>query len=135
VDIQAVKGFLDTAWQADATRFPTIPQDVMLRLRRITSEVGMLISGPQAHNYVPLLGDLRKVKRFINAMLLMNLDKADLGQSDFHDPDLVHLALLHLFYPGLFRRIYAEETEGRQGSFSVRRGRVKGGAGAAQLVH
>ena len=29
--------------------------------------------------------------------------------------------LLHLNYPGLFRRIYAEETEGRSGTFSIRR--------------
>ena len=122
VDLQAIKAFLDIDWHADAARFQTIPQDVMLKLRQITSEVGALISGPQAHNYIPLLGDLRKVKRFVNAMLLMNLEKADLGRSDFHHADLIHLVLLHLCYPGLFRRIHAEETEGRTGSFSVRRG-------------
>ena len=29
--------------------------------------------------------------------------------------------LLHFNYPGLFRRIYAEETEGRKGVFSAKR--------------
>lgn len=126
VDLQAIKAFLDTDWHADATRFQTIPADVMLKLRQITSEVGELISGKQAHGYVPLLGDLRKVKRFVNAMLLMNLEKMDLDRSDFHNVDLIHLVLLHLCYPGLFRRIYAEETEGRTGSFSVCRSKGSG---------
>jgi len=129
VDLQTIKAFLDTDWHADAARFQTIPPDVMLKLRQITSEVGTLISGRQAHDYVPLLGDLRKVKRFINAMLLMNLEKTDLGRSDFHHADLIHLVLLHLCYPDLFRRIYAEETEGRTGSFSVRRGKGSGISG------
>lgn len=129
VDLHAIKAFLNTDWHADAARFQTIPQDVMLKLRQITSEVGALISGPQAHNYIPLLGDLRKVKRFVNAMLLMNLEKTDLGRSDFHHADLIHLVLLHLCYPGLFRRIHAEETEGRTGSFSVRRGKGSGAWG------
>jgi len=126
VDLRAISAFLHTDWHADAARFPTISPVVMLKLRQITSEVGALLSGPQAHHYIPLLGDFRKVKRFVNAMLLMNLEKADLGRSDFHHADLIHLVLLHLCHPGLFRRIHAEETEGRTGSFSVRRGKGSG---------
>nr|WP_315233568.1 P-loop NTPase fold protein [uncultured Albidiferax sp.] len=129
VDLQAIRAFLETDWYANGARFQTIPADVMFKLREITNEAGKLISGPKAHNYIPLLGDLRKVKRFVNAMLLMNLEKTDLRRSDVHTPDLIHLVLLHLFYPGLFRRIHAEETEGRTGSFSVRRGKGSGTSG------
>jgi hypothetical protein len=74
-----------------------------------------------AAKYLPLVGDLRKVKRFVNAMLLMQLERSDLGRTDFNKRDLINLILLHLNYPGLFRCIYAEETEGRCGTFSVRR--------------
>lgn len=54
-------------------------------------------------------------------MLLMQIEQTDLGRSDFHYQDLIHLILLHLHYPGIFRKIYVEETEKRTGSFSVRR--------------
>jgi len=57
----------------------------------------------------------RKVKRFVNAMLLMEIEKTDLGRTDFNKRDLINLMLLHLNYPGIFRSIYAEETEGRLG--------------------
>ena len=129
VDLKAIRAFLEKDWSAEGARFQTIPADVMFKLREITSEAGKLISGPKAHNYIPLLGDLRKVKRFVNAMLLMNLEKADIRRSDIHTPDLIHLVLLHLFYPGVFRKIHAEETEGRTGSFSVRRGKGSGTSG------
>jgi hypothetical protein len=129
VDLQSIKDFLEKDWHADAAGFQAMPPDVMLKLRQITSEVGALVSGPKAYNYIPLLGDLRKVKRFVNALLLMNLEQTDLGRSDFNHRDLIHLVLLHLCYPGLFRRIYAEETEHRCGSFSLRRGKSSSNSG------
>ena len=129
VDLQVIKAFLETDWHADADRSQMISPDAMFKLRQILSEASQLLSGPQAHHYIPLLGDLRKVKRFVNAMLMMNLEKHDLSQSDFHNTDLIHLVLLHLFYPGLFRRIYSEETEGRKGSFSLCRGKDSGASG------
>lgn len=121
IDMQSIKAFLVRDWHADSTQFPTIPAERMQELQHITKEAGELVSGPQAHLYVPLLGDLRKVKRFINAMLLMKLEKTNPGPSDFHARDLIHLVLLQLCFPGLFRRLYVEETEGRVGSFSIRR--------------
>ena len=93
----------------------------MVKLGAVLNELAEILSGDLAANYLPLLGDLRKVKRFINAILLMQIEKTDLGRTDFNKRDLINLMLLHLNYPGLFRRIYAEETEGRSGTFAVRR--------------
>jgi hypothetical protein len=129
MDLRSIKAFLDRDWHADAAGFQTMPPDEMLKLRQITSEVGVLISGPKAYHYVPFLGDLRKVKRFVNALLLMNLERTDPARGDFNHRDLIHLVLLHLCYPGLFRKIYAEETEGRNGSFSLRHGKTSNNSG------
>jgi hypothetical protein len=122
VDGEVLKKFLLTDWKKDAWRFPLIPADTMFELSGVMTIVAELIAGKDAHRYAPLLGDLRKLKRFVNAMLLMQLDKFDLGRGDFSPHDLVNLVLLHLRYPGVFRKIYAEETEGRSGTFSLKRG-------------
>lgn len=122
VDGEVLKKFLQTDWKKDASRFPLIPADTMFKLSEVMNVVAELIAGKDSHHYAPLLGDLRKLKRLVNAMLLMQLDEFDLGRSDFDPRDLVHLVLLHLRYPGIFRKIYTEETEGRSGMFSLKRG-------------
>lgn len=122
IDGEMLKKFLQTDWKKDASRFPLIPADTMFNLSGVMNAIAEMVAGKDSHHYAPLLGDLRKLKRFVNAMLLMQLDKFDLGRSDFDARDLVHLVLLHLRYPGTFRKIYAEETEGRSGIFSLRRG-------------
>jgi hypothetical protein len=122
VDGEVLKRFLLTDWKKDASRFPLIPADTMFKLSGVMNAVAEMVAGKNSHHYLPLLGDLRKLKRLVNAMLLMQLDRFDLGRSDFDPRDLVHLVLLHLRYPGVFRKIYAEETEGRSGMFSLKRG-------------
>jgi hypothetical protein len=122
VDGEALKKFLQTDWKKDASRFPLIPADTMFQLSGVMQAVAVMVAGEDSHNYAPLLGDLRKLKRLVNAMLLMQLEKFDLKRSDFDPRDLVHLVLLHLRYPGVFRQVYAEETEGRSGMFSLQHG-------------
>lgn len=122
VDGEMLKKFLQTDWKKDTSRFPLIPADTMFKLSGVMNVVAEMVAGKDSHHYAPLLGDLRKLKRLVNAMLLMQLDKFDLGRSDFDPRDLVHLVLLHLRYPGVFRKIYREETEDRSGMFSLKRG-------------
>jgi hypothetical protein len=121
VDSSSIRDFLRTDWQRAESQLGSIPSDTMLKLGAVLNELASILDGELAARYLPLVGDLRKVKRFVNAMLLMQLEKSDLGRTDFNKRDLINLILLHLNYPGLFRRIYAEETEGRCGTFSVRR--------------
>jgi len=121
VDGEVLGKFLQTDWKQAAARFPLIPADNMFKLSGAMNTVAEMVAGKDSHHYAPLLGDLRKLKRLVNAMILMQLDKFDLGRSDFDPRDLVHLVLLHLRYPGVFRKIYVEETEGRSGMFSLKR--------------
>jgi hypothetical protein len=121
VDSSSIRDFLRRDWRRVESQLGSIPSDTMLKLGSVLSELADILDGNLAADYLPLVGDLRKVKRFVNAMLLMQLERSDLGRTDFNKRDLINLMLLHLNYPGLFRRIYAEETEGRSGTFSVRR--------------
>lgn len=126
VDSSSLGDFLRRDWQ-QADTFGSIPADTMFKLATVLSELADILDGDLAAEYQTVLGDLRKVKRFVNAMLMMQMEKTELGRTDFNKRDLIHLMLLHLNYPGIFRRIYAEETGGRSGVFSVqRRPREKG---------
>jgi KAP family P-loop domain len=119
-DLDLVRSFLHKDWRAEAERFPMVPVDAMAKIGMVARKAGDLLSGQDAPNYVPLLGTLRKVKRFVNALLLMRLETLSVERSDFDPVDLIHLVLLHLYYPVVFRSVYAEEASGRGGYFSVR---------------
>jgi hypothetical protein len=121
VDSSSIRNFLQRDWEKSERQLGSVPSDTMLKLGAILNELAEILNGDLAAKYLPLLGNLRKVKRFINAILLMQIEKTNLGRTDFNKRDLINLMLLHLNYPGLFRRIYAEETEGRSGTFSIRR--------------
>ncbi|MBQ5962562.1 P-loop NTPase fold protein [Massilia sp. ZL223] len=71
--------------------------------------------------YKDILGDVRKIKRLINTLLLLEIDKADLENSDFDKNDLIHLLLLYVGYPAVFRDIYTAETNDRAEFFSLKR--------------
>jgi len=121
VDSTSIRDFLRRDWERVESQLGSVPSDTMVKLGAVVSELSDILEGELAAKYLPLVGDMRKVKRFVNAMLLMQIEKTNLGRTDFNKRDLINLMLLHLNYPGLFRRIYAEETEGRSGSFSVQR--------------
>ncbi|MDH0848828.1 MULTISPECIES: KAP family NTPase [Delftia] len=120
VDSSSIRNFLRRDWELAESQLGSVPSDTMVKLGAVLNELANILDGDSAAKYLPLVGDLRKVKRFINAILLMQIEKTNLGRTDFDKRDLINLMLLHLNYPGLFRRIYAEETEGRSGTFSVK---------------
>jgi len=121
VDSSMLKNFLQTDWQRNERRRPSIPSDTMFNLSSILGEMAEILGDDRAAKYLPLIGDMRKLKRFVNTVILLQLDKTDLDKTDFNRRDLINLILLHLNYPDLFRKIYAEETEGRSGIFSAKR--------------
>ncbi len=71
------------------------------------------------HNYLPFIGDVRKLKRLINTVVLFELESTDFKNSDFDKQDLVHLLLIYIHYPNVFRKIYDSETNGSRGFFSL----------------
>lgn len=121
VDSTSIRDFLRRDWKREENKLGSIPSDTMLKLSAVLNELADILDGNLAAKYLPLVGNMRKVKRFVNAMVLMQIEKSDLGKTDFNKRDLINLMLIHLNYPGLFRQIYAEETEGRRGIFSVQR--------------
>lgn len=121
VDSTSITNFLRRDWQREDNKLISIPADTMLALASILETLAEILESPIAAQYLPLVGDMRKIKRFVNAILLVQLEKTNLGRTDFNRRDLVNLMLLHLGYPGVFRQIYAEETAGRSGTFSVKR--------------
>lgn len=120
VDSTALKRFLERDWSGGHASHLTVPSERVMQLASLLTEVSNLLAGENGASYMALLGDLRKVKRFINAALFMRLGQTDLSSTDFNAEDLINLILLHLNYPGIFRRIYVEETEGRSGMFGVK---------------
>lgn len=120
VDSSALCRFLERDWNKEEYKYQTIPSETMFKLASILSELAQILKSDQAPSYMPLIGDMRKLKRFVNAALLMQIEKTNLARTDFNRRDLINLMLLHWNYPGIFRRIYLEETEGRSGMFSIK---------------
>ena len=121
VDSSALSRFLREDWNKDEDKYPSIPSDTMLKLASILSELATVLEDQElASQYMPLIGDMRKLKRFVNSLRLLQIEKTNLARTDFHSRDLVNLMLLHMNYPGIFRQIYVEETDGRSGFFSIK---------------
>jgi hypothetical protein len=120
MDISKICEFLRRKWKNSVLQDGSTPPDAITRLSRIFDELADILESDKASHYLPLVGNMRKVKRFINTIRLMQIERTNLGRTDFNNSDLINLILLHLNYPGLFRQIYAEETAGNIGSFSAK---------------
>ena len=121
IDSKMVSNYLRKGWIRSGKTPDTSSAYKIDEISSILKSLADILEGEYAAAYLPLVGDLRKVKRFINALLMMQFGESNLGRTDFDKKDLINLVLLHLNYPGVFRQIYAEETETRKGSFSVTR--------------
>lgn len=71
------------------------------------------------HLYISFIGDARKLKRLINTIVLLGVYETDFQNYDFDKGDLIHLLLIYINYPNIFRKIYNTETQGKKGFFSV----------------
>lgn len=121
IDSSSIRDFLRKDWQRVDADFGSIPSETLIKLGGVLTEMADILDEELAPLYLPAIGDMRKVKRFVNALLLMRFDEVPFGRTDFNRRDLINLVLLHLNYPGVFRHIYAAETEGRAGVYSLLR--------------
>lgn len=71
------------------------------------------------HRYLPFIGDVRKLKRLINTVMMFDLQSTNFQSSDFDKKDLINLLLIYIHYPNVFRKIYDTETKGGRGFFSL----------------
>lgn len=124
VDRAPVQKFLRGGWSQANGPAQTMTPESRLQLASLLSTAADLLGGDAAASYRPLIGDIRKAKRFINSIRMLQIERIELERTGFEIRDLIHLLLINIHYPGIFRQIYAEETEGRSGSFSLKIGKT-----------
>lgn len=78
-----------------------------------------IFSSNEFYMYTPFVGDARKLKRLVNTIILLEVEKLDFSNSDFDKHDLIHLLLIYINYPNIFRKIYNTEAQGKRGFFSL----------------
>lgn len=78
-----------------------------------------IFSSNEFYMYIPFIGDARKLKRLVNTIILLEVEKLDFSNSDFNKHDLIHLLLIYIHYPNIFRKIYNTEAQGKRGFFSL----------------
>jgi hypothetical protein len=120
--------FLDSSKLGDyiTTNFSKACQEnLLVDPVTITKTAGVLTAlkdifeSTEFYRYYPVIGDVRKIKRLINTVLSLEIEKTEFESSDFDKADLLHLLLIYLNYPHIFRQIYNTETNGRNGFFSA----------------
>lgn len=97
-------------------------RDNMLLRQKIYKTVTVTLRGifdkEDFYKYLPLIGSIRKIKRLINIMILLDFSKVEFEDLDFLGEDLVHLLLLYINYPDVFNMIVQTETNDKRGFFS-----------------
>lgn len=119
VDLEALGGFLRDGWKMSLPSGQSQQSARVFGLQSILSELANILEGASGGHYMGMVGNIRKIKRLINAMLLMGMESVELNQTDFSRRDLIHLIILSLNHPGVFREIYRNEAENRSGIFSI----------------
>lgn len=121
IDFDALAKYLMGGWKSQFDSGAYLPSARLLDLSSVLSALADILMSKEAANYVPVLGNMRKLKRFINALFLVEIEKLKIHENDFSREDLIHLIILYVCYPGIFRDIYNGESERRKGVFSVER--------------
>ncbi len=109
---QFVSAHMDKALSNNSQADPILVKHTMSPL------IGILKS-PESYRYMPFVGDVRKLKRVINTVLLLDIEKTDFMNADFDGSDLIHLLLIYINYPNIFRLIFDTETDDKRGFFST----------------
>jgi hypothetical protein len=98
---------------------PLIDPFTRTKIQEVMGAVKDIYYSADYHNYRHFLGDVRKIKRLINTLVLLEIENADYENSDFNKNDLINLILIYINYPNVFRKIYDTETGDKHGYFSV----------------
>lgn len=126
VDLADISRYLRTNWSGGSATSRNVPIARISSCASILVVLSEVLENEYAGKYCAVLGNMRKVKRFVNSLLLVELERVDLHRTDFDRRDLINLMLLSINYPGVFRDIYAQEAEGRKGAYSARYSRSNG---------
>lgn len=69
-----------------------------------------ILKSDDAAEYIPFFGDLRKVKRYVNTLTALDIQRVDFPNFDFDERQLTELILLYMYCPIVFRKIYMMES-------------------------
>lgn len=91
--------------------------DIEANKRALIGVKKILLSN-DAPEYANFLGDLRKVKRFINILIALDIQEVDFPNYDFNERKLTALILLYMYCPTIFREIYIKESWSKKNHFT-----------------
>ena len=91
----------------------------LTKIRETIAAATEIFNSPDFQHFQPYLGDIRKIKRLLNTIMLLEIQGTDFANCDFNKHDLLYLLLLYINFPRIFRKIYNAETNGNWGVFSA----------------
>lgn len=87
-------------------------------LEKVGVVLNEICNSTDYESYIPMIGNVRKIKRLINTMCLLNFENVDFINMDIEFYDLTHLIILYINYPAIFKDLVVNETKGAKGKFS-----------------
>lgn len=119
IDSTDLKRYISTNFETVTKKDIDLSPLAFDRLKGTIEELGDIFDSVHFYNYLPFVGNIRKIKRLINTLMLLDIDKTDFHNSDFNKSDLLHLIMIYLYHPQIFRAIYSTETNGKTGIFGI----------------
>jgi len=119
LDSSALAKYVSTNFERAVKSNLQIDPQTLDEIKQAIKELTKIFNSEDFFHYQDFLGDIRKLKRLINTLLLFEIEKTDFENSDFNKEDLIHLLLVYVNYPHIFRKIYNTEANEKGGFFSL----------------
>jgi hypothetical protein len=119
IDSITLAGLVSTNIESAIDKNLQLDAHMLDQIKRSLSALEKIYLSDEFVFYQDFLGDIRKLKRLINTMMLFEIQNTDFQNSDYNEKDLLHLLLVYINYPHIFRKIYNAETGGKSGFFSL----------------
>lgn len=119
LDSSALANYVSTNFERAVGSNLQIDPQTLDEIKQVIKELIKIFDSNEFFHYQDLLGDIRKLKRLINTMLLFEIEKTDFENNDFNKEDLIHLLIIYVNYPHIFRKLYNTEANGKNGFFSL----------------
>jgi len=89
-------------------------------ISKIVKGIEGIYNSQEYYKYKPFLSNVRKIKRLVNTIFMLDLHSVDFENWDINIHDFINLLLIYLNYPSIFRTIYDSETAGKKGLFAIK---------------
>jgi hypothetical protein len=119
LDSSALANYVSTNFDRSVRSNLQMDPHTQDEIKQAIKELVKIFNSEEFFHYQDFVGDIRKLKRLINTLVLLEIEKTDFENSDFNKEDLIHLLLVYVNYPHIFRKIYNTEANGKDGFFSL----------------